>query len=66
MFNAECERIIQYDLKVSEDIVKFCQWVLDEDEVFDEIYDIMGLLETIANKNCYDSIRGNEINIEYE
>lgn len=66
MFNAECKKTIQYDLKVSEDIVKFCQWVIEEDEVLDEIYDVMDLLDAIANKVFCLPIRDDKINIEYE
>lgn len=65
MFKAECKKTIQYNLKVSEDIVKFCQWITDEDEVLDEIYDIMDLLDAIANKVRCLPIRDDEINIEY-
>lgn len=66
MFNAEYKKTIQYNLNVSEDIVKFCQWMINEDEVLDEVYDVMDLVDAIANKVRCLSIRNDEINIEYE
>lgn len=66
MFKAECEKIVKYDLQISEDIIKFCQWVLEEDEVLDDIYSAMDLLDCIANKAHHYEAPNGEINIEYE
>ena len=68
MFKAECKRIVEYDLKVSKDIVSFCQWILDEDQgdTFCNEYTIEELIDAIANRAPSVGIVGDEINIEYE
>lgn len=68
MFKAECEKIVKYDLQVSEDIIKFCQWVLADaqDETLPDTYDIIDFLDVIANKAPQYFVGDNEINIKYE
>ena len=68
MFRAECEKTVKYDLQVSEDIVKFCRWVLaeEQDETLSDSYDIVDFLDAIVNKAKHYEVRNGEINIEYE
>ena len=68
MFKAECEKIVKYDLQVSEDIVKFCQWALaeEQDETLSDTYDIVDFLDAIANMAPNYTVPNGEINIEYE
>ena len=68
MFKAECDKIVKYDLQVSEDIVKFCQWIFNDEqnETFDDFYAIEDFLDAIANKAPSLAIRNGEMNIEYK
>lgn len=67
MFKAECKKVVEYNLQVSDDIVKFCQWVYadEQDDAFNDAYTIADFLGDIANKAPHFAIRDNEINIEY-
>lgn len=68
MFKAECKRVVEYNLKVSKDIVSFCQWILDADQgdTFYNEYTIEELIDAIANRAPSVAITDDEINIEYE
>lgn len=68
MFKEKCEMVANYDLEISKDIVKFCQWLLD-DEQSRTLYNdnvIVELIDIIANKGRYMEVDHDEINIEYE
>lgn len=67
MFKAKCNKVIEYNLEISEDIVKFCQWIVDieQDDAFGDSYTTVAFLDDIANKAPLFAIRNSKINIEY-
>ena len=68
MFKEKREMFVKYNLEIPKDIVKFCQWLLD-DEQSNTLYNdniIVELIDTIANKGRFMDVDHDQINIEYE
>lgn len=67
MFEVKSEKVVKYNLQISEDFIEFCQWILDseQDDIFNDSYTIVDFLEDIANKAPHFEFRNSEINIKY-
>ena len=67
MFKVKSEKVVKYDLQISEDLVEFLQWMFhdEQDDTFKDAYTIVDFLGDVANKAPHFAIRNNEINITY-